>query len=384
MERPIKALFVFPVSQIWGGEAVWINFLKRMDRNKIIPFCLIFGSGELIKRIEEANAGYYKLSNARIRNIFQYLRNLFHMIRFFKKERFDVVNSLGVHLLTTLSTSFLNIPYILHIHTIHHLPFIDRWCLRRARHIITVSNFSKEFLINYNIKPKNIEVIYNGIDIVGLEKKTKGLDLRQELGLDKNTKIVCYMGRIVKWKNLEDLIRAVPKIKKGCPGKIKFLFVGDTPKRDIRETDYKDTLLKLAEELGVKGDIIFTGRREDVEDILKNIDIYAIPSLLEVCSMSILEAMALGKPIVAINTGGNPEIVTDEVGILVEPYDLESFAKAIVSLLKDEKKRQNIGEAGKKKVEQFFNIKDNIDRLERIMKSLSKNYVYLKGELSCE
>jgi len=370
MKKPIKTLFVFPANQVWGGEEVWLKFLARVDRNKISPFALIFDKGELLKRIEKLDVPYQILSAARIRNIFAYLRNLFLVLGFLKREKFAVVNSLGVHLLTTLSTTILNIPYALHIHTIHPLPLIDRWCLRKARHIVTVSNFSKEFLIRYGVKAENIEVVYNGIDIEDLEKKIRGINLRKELGLDKDTQIVCYIGRIVKWKNLETFIRVIPKVKENYQGKVKFLFVGDTPKKDIREPDYKDNLLRLAAELKVQDDVIFTGRREDIPNILKNIDIFVLPSHLETFPMSILEAMAMARLVVAIRVGGVPELVAKDTGILVEPGDLTGFANAIVGLLKDKEKRQRLGEAGMMRVKRCFSIEDNIEKLTYIQEKV--------------
>lgn len=376
MRKPIKALFVFPISQVWGGEEVWLEFLARVDRGKISPFAVIFGKGNLLKRLEKIGVPYYLMPAARIRNVFGSLRNLLLMIRFLRKEGFAIVNSLGIHLLSSLSTLILNIPYILHIHTIHPLPLIDRWCLRKARHIVTVSNFSKEFLLGYGVKPDYIEVIYNGIDVVELEKKAKGLNLRQDLGLGRDTQIVCYIGRIVKWKNLEMLVRAIPKVKQDYQGVVKFLFVGDTPKRSFKDADYKDTLLESAKEIGVQDDIIFTGRREDedIVDILKNIDVFVIPSLLEVCPMSLLEAMAAEKPVVAVRVGGVPELATEDTGILVEPGDVDGFAKAIVSLLKDKGRRQRIGQTGRRRIKEFFDIKNNIEKLEDTIECLSEKY----------
>jgi hypothetical protein len=77
MPEPIKVLFIFPMAQVWGGEEAWLKFLERIDKNKIIPFCLVFGKGRLLKRLEEIGINYYCLPAARIRNMFSYLRNLF-------------------------------------------------------------------------------------------------------------------------------------------------------------------------------------------------------------------------------------------------------------------------------------------------------------------
>ncbi|MCD6228603.1 MAG: glycosyltransferase family 4 protein [Candidatus Omnitrophica bacterium] len=370
MKKPIKSLFVFPASQIYGGEQVWLKFLERVDRRRILPFALLFGKGKLSKRLDEINIPYYLLPETRIRKMLTFLKNLFHMMSFLKEEKFDIVNSLGVHLLTTLSTSILSVPYVLHIHTIHPLSLVDRWCVRKAKHIVTVSNFSKNFLIGYEVKSEYIEVVYNGIDIEELERRSKGVNLREELGLGEDTYIVCYIGRIVKWKNLDVLIKVIPNIKQEFQGKVKFLFVGDIPRIDTENFDYKDTLLKLAEDLGVQGEVIFTGRREDIPDILKNIDIFVLPSHLETFPMCILEAMAFSKPVVAVEVGGIPELITEDTGILVRPNDLDGLTRAITELLKDEGKRKEMGEAGYRRVREFFDIENNVTKLESIIECL--------------
>ena len=370
MGSKVNILFVFPASQLWGGEQAWINLLNRLDRRKYSIFVLTFGSGELVKKLENINVVFYRLEKARIRNIFLFLKNLLKVTRILRKEKIDIVNSLGVHLLTTLSVSISAIRYILHIHTIHPLPSIDRWCVRRARHLVTASDFSKQFLIQYGVKKEYIQVIYNGIDTEELKRKVNDENLRKQLQLQEDTKIVCYVGRIIESKNLNMLIQAIPKIKESYQGRVKFLFVGETPKTVMREPDYKDILLRSAKELGGENDVIFTGRRDDVINILEQIDIFVSPSPAEVCSMAILEAMAMAKPVVAKRVGGNPELVSKNTGILVEPDDSNGFSEAIIELLTNKEKRQIMGKAGKKRVEELFSIERNVDTLQEIFEKL--------------
>jgi len=378
MQKPIKALFVFPISQVWGGEAIWLKYLERIDRTKIVPYVLVFGKGELLTKLKQLEIKYYCLPAARIRDPIFSINNLIQMLIILRRERFDIVNSLGVHFLTTLAVGILRVNYILHIHTIHRLPWLDRWCVRRAENIITVSNFSKSFLIDYGVRPENIQLVYNGIDIERLENEREGRDIREELNLDKDIQIVCYAGRIVKWKNLEMLIKAIPKIKSDYSGKVKFLFVGDTPKVREGDEDYKNTLLKLTEELLVENEIAFLGRREDIANILRQIDIFAMPSLLEVCSMSILEAMAMGRPVVAIREGGNSELVMESTGILVEPQDIDGFAAAIISLLEGKDKRHKMGLAASSRIKEYFDLEEKARKFEYIQEKASLDYSVLK------
>lgn len=371
MECPIKVLFIFPTPQVWGGENMWLKLIEGMDRDKISISVLTFGSGKLLKRLDDINIRYYQLEKARLRNIFLSLKNLLDLIRLLRKEKFDIVNSLGVHFLTYLSTSLLNVCYILHIHTIHPLSIIDRWCVRHAKHIVTASNFSKQFLIDYKAKPESIRVIYNGINMPDLKKSTS---LRKEFGLQNDTRIICYVGRIIESKNLKALVQAIPLIKQHSQNNFKVMFVGDTPKSATREVNFRNSLMELAKCLKVNDDIIFTGRREDVDDILTQIDLFAFPSHAEVCSMAILEAMAVAKPVVALKVGGNPEIVSDGAGILVEPNNPNEFAKAIINLLKDKEKAEAMAKAGEKRVKELFGLKKNVLSYQNLFYSIAKSF----------
>jgi glycosyltransferase involved in cell wall biosynthesis len=363
MDKAFKQLFVFSISQLWGGEKIWLDYLARLDRSKITPVCVIFGKGELFSRIEQLNIKCYCLPSCRIRNIVQSAKNLVKLTAILKKDKFDAVNSLGVHLLTTLASGICKIPYILHIHTIHRLKAVDRWCLLRAGHIITVSNFSRKFIEGHGVPVQRIRVVHNGIDAKELEAKSAMTQVKQEFGLDKDTLLVCYSGRIVMWKNLELLIELIPRIKKGFNGRVKFLFIGEDPGGG----QYKTTLLAMARRLGAEGDMFFTGRREDAVGLLKQIDIFAMPSLLEVCSMSILEAMALGKPVIALKIGGNPELLAEGSGILLEPQDKDGYAAAILELLNNAQKRQELGEAAKKRIALYFEIGSIVRKFEEAL-----------------
>jgi glycosyltransferase involved in cell wall biosynthesis len=256
---------------------------------------------------------------------------------------------------------------IIHVHTIHRLPIIDRWCLGRADLIICSSNFSKNFLCGYGLKPQRIRVIYNGINPQEESTQEQKTSLRRELGLDEGVPLVCYAGRIVKWKNLEMLIRAIAKVRQSCFCGAKFIFAGDTPQVPGNRLDYRQGLLKLAKNLRVEKDIIFIGRRQDMQNIFSQIDIFVIPSLLEVCSMAILEAMACAKPVVALNSGGNPELVSETAGILVKPGDIAGFGKAISDLLNDTERSRRMGREAKAQIAAKFSLDKNIKELEDAM-----------------
>lgn len=372
--KPLRALFVFSVSQIWGGEVVWLKFLKRLDRQRIKPYALVFGSGPLVDELKLLGVDCFLFGRARMKNPLSYIFYAVKMFFLLKKERFDVINSLGVHMMSTVLTSILHLPYIIHFHSIHKLPFLDRWCVRRAKRIITVSRFSRDFLIEHRISPEYVENIYNGIDINAFLSKGKELphkhDLREELNIASDARIICYIGRIVEHKNLKILIEALALLKsrdKDYTRKIKLLFVGETPKRRSSDKDFRERLEILAKFLNVRDSVLFTGKRADVINILRQIDVFVMPSLLEVCSLAILEAMIMAKPVVAMEAGGNPELVTSETGILVKPRDFKGLADAIELLLDDPQKATLMGEAASERVKKIFNIEAHVERMQEVL-----------------
>ncbi len=151
----------------------------------------------------------------------------------------------------------------------------------------------------------------------------------------------------------------------------KFLIVGE----DIDQNKKQEIKLRnLAEKLRLTDNIIFTGPRNDIPEIMLSLDIFVLSSLKEHFGRVIIEAMACGKPVIATNAGGVPEIVKDDyTGILVPPRDSEALARAIIDLSKDKKKVELMGARGRKIAEELFSIKANVKKIEQIYESLLKN-----------
>ena len=138
------------------------------------------------------------------------------------------------------------------------------------------------------------------------------------------------------------------------------MVVGDGP--------LKERLIKQAEDLRINRHVYFIGFREDIPQILAIIDILVVPSLFEGLPLTILEAMHAGKPIIATRVGGIPEAIMDrETGILISPRDRHALTKGILELLKDPKKRKEMGEKGKQRAMQHFDV-------ERMVKEYSNIY----------
>ena len=154
--------------------------------------------------------------------------------------------------------------------------------------------------------------------------------------------------RLVAKNGVRYFIESVPRVIQ-VNRNVKCLIVGDG--------DESDMLRRMAVELEISDNVIFTGRidNRDMPGYYAISDIVVLPSLIEATSIAGLEAMATGKPLVASNIGGIPQIVDDgETGILVPPGDSERLAQGIITLLSDVKKREGMGRKARKKVEAEF------------------------------
>jgi glycosyltransferase involved in cell wall biosynthesis len=119
--------------------------------------------------------------------------------------------------------------------------------------------------------------------------------------------------------------------------------------------------------LGIRGNVKFLGFREDVPALLQTMDVFVLPSLSEGLPLSVLEAFALQKPVVATSVGGIPEIVRDETtGYLVPPKSPEALAVRIIGLLRDPQKAAKIGQAGRKRVEEAFGLEQMVQKYQSL------------------
>jgi len=219
---------------------------------------------------------------------------------------------------------------------------LERLSMRITDKIIALTNREKDDYLLYKIAPaEKIAVINSGVDlgsIKDLPLKDRQT-LKQELGIPEGRLIVGTAGRLEPVKGPEHLVEAARYILSGRPD-VFFVFAGDGR--------LKSYLLRRASELGIAGDVLFLGWRKDVTKVISVYDIFVLPSLNEGMGRVLIEAMALGKPIVASEAGGIPDLVTHGInGFLVPPNDPERLAACIQILLGDKERRAKMGAVGK-------------------------------------
>ena len=236
-----------------------------------------------------------------------------------------------------------------------------------ADKIITISNATKSSLIDQGISSNKITVIHNGISLTEQFDNIPDIDhLRSTLGLQKNSHIVGTVARLCPVKGQREFILAARNVCNHYPN-TEFLVIGDDYEF---EGKYRSDLGNLVKELGLEEFVHFLGVRSDVRRLIHCFEIFVLPSWIEGLPVTILEAMAARKPVVATSVGGVPELVLDgETGILVSPRDVLGLSKAIQSLLDQPDIAHQMGNKGYEYVHKEFTHEKMWTQVQQLYKS---------------
>ena len=237
---------------------------------------------------------------------------------------------------------------------------VERVLARMTDRIVTLTERGALEHVQYRIAGREKFVtIPSGIRVA--EFRSAGEDprvKRKELGLPLDGLLVGTVGRLVPIKGHAWLIRAIPRVLEEFPH-VCVVFIGDGP--------LADELRQLAHEVGVERSVVFLGTRQDVPACLAALDLFVFPSLNEGMGRALLEAMAVGVPVVATGVGGIPDVVVNgESGVLVPPKDSAALADAIRAMLRDPGRRRAYGEAAKRRVDDRFDVEAMVGKIERL------------------
>jgi glycosyltransferase involved in cell wall biosynthesis len=203
-----------------------------------------------------------------------------------------------------------------------------------------------------------IELIHNGVDLSRYDHQEPCCTLREEYGMQPDARIVGVVARLEPEKGHPTLLDAWPLVLERCPE--AYLLVVGEGSRQLQ-------LEEQAARLGIAERVVFTGRRDDVPAVTAALDVAVLPSYREAQGLSVLEAMALSRPVVASAVGGIPEMIESGVtGLLVPPHNAGALAAAIVRLLTDHPFADTIGRAGHELVHSRFCVELMVDAIQRI------------------
>ncbi len=219
--------------------------------------------------------------------------------------------------------------------------------IRGVRRYIAVSDANRQLQIErMGLPPDRLVRIHNGITAPKVDRSAAREALRDELGLGAETPLIGCVGRLVEQKGLKYLIEAAPAISKALPD-VRFVFAGEGP--------LLEALKQQAELLGVGERMIWLGFRTDSHQIIAALDALAMPSEFEGLPITLLEAMAIGTPVVAHSVDGIPEAVDDGVeGFLVPRGDAGQLAARLIQVLSDREMAERLGNGARERVAREF------------------------------
>jgi glycosyltransferase involved in cell wall biosynthesis len=243
--------------------------------------------------------------------------------------------------------------YAVHV----HMHYADWWSpmLRRATAgadaVIAVSDHVRGTLLEAGFSPSKTHTVLNSIDVRAWDPSTEGRAVREELSIPPSAPIVTCIARVFREKGQQDLLSALAMLRRDVPD-ARLLIVG----RDYPAgTHHSDDLRRMARGLGILDAVHFLGQRRDIPAILAATDVYAMPSYTEPFGLVYAEAMAMKRPVVALDEGGAPEVVEHEKsGFLCARGDIAALAGRIQQLLENPGLRARMGEYGRRAVETRF------------------------------
>ena len=239
--------------------------------------------------------------------------------------------------------------------------------------IMVAQHQQRIFQQQEHISQNRSVLLYNGVDLNLFRKKVNQAEKRSNLGLPLNAPIIGTVGHIRPIKGHDDFIRAARLVKDEVQT-AKFIIVGGEVQESAKEQNYKLFLNELLTELDLHEDVSFLGNRSDVNEILKVMDVFVLPSRSEGFSNALIEAMAAGVPIVATNVGGNSEAIVDgDCGWLVPSATPRKLAEKIIELLKNPQKAAQLGKAAQKRAQSLFSLDGMIEKYDQLFQSTVKS-----------
>ena len=349
-----KNILIYESSSGFGGSAnALVNIVNNLNREKFYPIAAVDNLGAQVDKITDMEV--IKLTSLKVLELYSII----------KRKRIGIVhinNNIMAGIPAIIASKIAGIPCVCHIRQTRKLIKREKIFTRFVNSFILI-NKDACAVYNQDIPINKLHVIHDGIDLYDFETNATGT-FRKEYKLNGSL-VVGLVGRIVKGKGHKEFILASKEVLKYYP-ETKFAIIGDA-KGDTDE--YYKEVRALVKEEGIEKNIIFTGWREDIKNIIADLDILvqATTTFPEGFGLTIAEAMAIGKPVIATNIAGPSEIVLDnKTGFLVPPGDIKAMAEKLIYFLENNNIAKDFGLQGRKRAEDLFDIKKTVSRLESI------------------
>jgi len=338
-----------------GAQETLLSLLKYADRQRFqVEVATLHGQGYYWEAIRRLQVPVHSLSPGKFVPL--YLPNLLYLLR---RRKFHLIHChlTASNLIAKPLAVLAGVPYILNYdqNDIHRqekkwLMWLDRLANLLTHHIVAVSASTRDFLIKKEkVSPEKISVIYNGVDLERFRPAAAAANRslrRQEWNLPADCPVVAGVGRLQRQKNFSFFLEVAGKVLQSLP-EVRFVIAGEGPEREKLES--------LAHDLGIAARVHFLGYVRDMAAFYPALDLLLMTSHTEGTPLTILEAMAMGVPLVATRVDGMAEVLEDEVdAYLLPPGDVSFFARRTCHLLQDKLLARQFGQSALAKVRKHY------------------------------
>ncbi|MHB8469822.1 MAG: glycosyltransferase family 4 protein [Gaiellaceae bacterium] len=371
-----------------GGPALHVAYLTEGLAERGYDTTLVAGS---LARGEESMAAVARARGARIESLeelhrevapLQDARAMLRLARLIRRERPTILHTHtakagAVGRIAALLAGDARPPIIVHTFHGHVLRgyfnpvttllfrTLERWLARVSTALIAVSPEVRDDLVRLGVAPAaKFAVIRLGIQLDERVGGGEGVrtETRRRLGVPPEAFLVGWVGRMTGVKRTADVLRSIAGlVERGVDARL--CLVGDGPERDGLE--------RLAHELGVAKRCLFLGYQDDVARFYEAIDVLLLPSVNEGTPVSVIEALAAGRPAVATRVGGVPDVVEEgEDGFLVAVGDVGALADRLAELAGDPARRARMGEHGRERMLGRYAVERLVDDVDKLYRQL--------------
>jgi glycosyltransferase involved in cell wall biosynthesis len=364
--EPLRVMFIITSMNVGGAETLLVELVRRLDRRRFLPeLCCLKGPGPL----GEAMAKEIPVHSGLLRRKSD-VGVLWRLAGLFQRRRIDAVVTVGAGdkmFWGRLAARLAGVPVV--ASALHSTGWPDRVQLANRllapltdAFIAVAEPQARHLAAHEGCTAAKVRVIPNGVDVERFRPRAPDARLRESLGFAEGAPVVGIIAALRPEKNHELFLSAAARVLKAVPG-ARFLVIGDGPRRD--------ELQALARLLSVSDAVRFLGTRSDVPELLSLTDVLALTSHMEANPVSILEAMAAGKPVVATRVGSVDRAVQEgSTGHLVAPGNEEELAGRLIELLRNPSRAAELGRAGRKFVVQHASIERMVSGYEDLLSGI--------------
>ena len=360
----IRVIEILATGTNGGAQEHLFGLMSRLDTSRFDASIVALSAGSAVRKLERAGFPVTLIEEhddaAAVASLASFLVRVRPDVVHTHMYRADVIGAKAVLAMTSAGHPR---PYLVStVHSSRVRSADDRETLRcltpEIDQLIAVSKSIVAKIADERPGLAPVELIYNGVDLSRYDDQEPNCELREQFGMEPGSQVVGVVARLEPEKGHQTLIDAWPHVLRSVPD--AYLMV-------VGEGSMRDSLEARAAANRVAHRVLFTGRRDDIPAVTATFDVAVLPSHREAQGLSILEAMALSRPVVASDVGGIPEMIEDGVtGVLVPHDQPEALAAAIVRLLNDHAYADTIAKAGHDLVHDRFCIELMVRAIEDI------------------